>query len=139
MVLIRKMKVSDYASAYALWESVPGMNLASLDNSEQGIAKVVNQNPDLCFVAIDGETVVGTALGGTDGRKGYLYHVAVAKAYQGRHLATKLIRKVTAGFKKQGIAKIGLFVVIGNETGKNFWKHQGFKERPDIEYLDLDL
>lgn len=39
MVLIRKMKVSDYASAYALWESVPGMNLASLDNSEQGIAR----------------------------------------------------------------------------------------------------
>ncbi|MFT8995107.1 GNAT family N-acetyltransferase [Lentilactobacillus hilgardii] len=139
MVRIRKMKVTDYAAAYALWESVPGMNLASLDNSEQGIARVINKNPDLCFVAVDGEKVIGTALGGTDGRKGYLYHVAVAKSYQGQHLSTQLIDRVTTGFKNKGIDKIGLFVVIGNEEGKNFWKHQGFKERPDIKYLDLDL
>lgn len=139
MVSIRKMTIADYDSAYALWQSVPGMNLASLDNSERGIAKVVNRNPDLCFVAIDQATVVGTALGATDGRKGYLYHVAVAKNYQGHHLSSQLLAQVMTGFRQQHIDKIGLFVVADNADGKAFWQHQGFKTRPDIEYLDLDL
>jgi len=71
MVLIREMTAADYDSAYRLWESVPGMNLASLDNSAQGIAQVIQANPGLCFVAVEGEgeKVVGTALGATDGRK----------------------------------------------------------------------
>lgn len=139
MVCVRKMLVSDYEGAYALWESVPGMNLRSLDNSEKGIAKIINRNPDLCFAAVEGDQVVGTALGGTDGRKGYLYHVAVAKDYQGRHISSQLISKVTQGFRQQGIEKVGLFVVVGNEDGQHFWEHQGFKPRPDIRYLDLDL
>lgn len=141
MVLIREMTAADYDSAYRLWESVPGMNLASLDNSAQGIAQVIQANPGLCFVAVEGEgeKVVGTALGATDGRKGYLYHVAVAKDYQGYHISTELINHVKKGFRRQNIKKSGLFVVVDNQEGKSFWQHHGFTEREDIEYLDLDL
>lgn len=139
MVQIREMQKDDYEESYALWETVPGMSLESLDNSKQGIVKILNKNPGLCFVAVVEDKIVGTILGVTDGRKGYLYHVAVSKDYQGRHISTELINRVKAEFQKQKIKKIGLFVVNDNDNGKSFWKHQGFAKRTDIEYLDLNL
>lgn len=75
---IRRMQPEDYEQAYDLWTRTPGMHLHSLNNTYGGIALLLSKNPDSCFVAIDAEgAVVATALGATDGRKGYLYHVAV--------------------------------------------------------------
>jgi Acetyltransferases len=139
MVQIREMETSDYDEAYLLWESVPGMGLNTLDNSQTGITKLLQKNPGLCFVAIVDKKIVGTILGVTDGRKGYLYHVAVSKDYQGQHISKQLIELVKQKFKAQGIQKIGIFIMNDNQNGKDFWKHQGFDKRKDIEYFDLNL
>ncbi|MFT8837515.1 GNAT family N-acetyltransferase [Liquorilactobacillus satsumensis] len=139
MVEIREMTTQDYQQAYALWESVPGMHLSSLDNSFAGIARVIAANPTLCLVAVAQGEVVATALGATDGRKGYLYHVAVAKKQRGQGLAKTLVHTITARLKHRKINKLVLFVVTDNQAGQEFWVHQGFKERADIKYLDLDL
>jgi ribosomal protein S18 acetylase RimI-like enzyme len=139
MVQIRKMTIADYDQAYALWQKTPGMHLQSLDNSRAGIKQVIDQNPTLCFVAEDQNTIIGTILGATDGRKGYFYHVAVAKEYRHQQIGSQLIVSVLKGFRQQNIQKVGLFTVIDNLQGQNFWKHLGFKERPDIKYFDLDL
>lgn len=137
---IRFFKPEDYNEAYALWDSTPGMNLGSLNNTYEGIKSVVDHNPQLCFAAIDDDgKIIGTILGGTDGRKGYLYHTAIADGYRGQHIGTQLIRKVLAGFKTQGIEKIGLFTTNDNIDGRKFWEHFGFKQRTDITYLDIDL
>ena len=139
MIQIREMKTADYNEAYLLWESVPGMGLNTLDNSQTGIARLLQKNPGLCFVAIEDGKIVGTILGVTDGRKGYLYHVAVLRDYQGQHISKQLIELVKQKFNEQGIQKIGVFIMNDNQNGKNFWKHQGFAKRKDIEYFDLNL
>ncbi|WP_311407344.1 GNAT family N-acetyltransferase [Liquorilactobacillus uvarum] len=139
MVEFRKMTITDYDQAYALWERTPGMHLQSLDNSRAGIQRVIDQNPDLCFVAEKQNKIVATVLGATDGRKGYFYHVAVATEYQKKHIGSHLIAQVLAGFKVKKITKVGLFTVVNNSAGQEFWQHLGFKERPDIKYFDLDL
>lgn len=36
---IRKMRLDDYDSVYALWLSCPGMGLNNLDDSREGISK----------------------------------------------------------------------------------------------------
>lgn len=139
MVQIREMVPADYEESYRLWESVPGMSLESLDNSKNGITKMIQQNPKLCLVATIDKKIIGTILGVTDGRKGYLYHVAVERDFQGQHISTRLIAEVRKRFEQQQIKKIGIFVVRDNEIGKRFWKHQGFRKRTDIEYLDLNI
>jgi ribosomal protein S18 acetylase RimI-like enzyme len=136
---IRKMIPEDYEGAYDLWTRVPGMNLNSLDNSYEGIARIIRKNPETCFVAVEREQIVGTILGGTDGRKGFVYHTAVDPAQQGKGIGTILINRVCENFKKEKITKIGLFVVLDNENGKQFWGKKGWKLRPDIVYLDRDL
>ncbi|MDN2454249.1 GNAT family N-acetyltransferase [Lactobacillus sp. UCMA15818] len=139
MVKFRRMTINDYEQAYTLWERTPGMNLQSLDNTRAGIMRVIDCNSNLCFVAEDQEIVIATILGATDGRKGYFYHVAVAKNFQHQQIGKKLISKVLEEFKLENIEKVGLFTVMDNSEGQKFWEHLGFKERPDIKYLDLDL
>jgi ribosomal protein S18 acetylase RimI-like enzyme len=136
---IRRMTPEDYEGAYDLWTRVPGMNLNSLDNSYTGIARIIRKNPETCLVAADNERIIGTILGGNDGRKGFIYHTAVAPAEQGKGIGTILIERVCTIFKKNEITKIGLFVVLDNEEGKQFWTKKGWDVRPDIVYLDRDL
>lgn len=123
---IRHFTPEDYDEAYALWEKTPGMNLGSLNNTYAGIKSVVDHNPTLCFAAIDNDgAIIGTILGGTDGRKGYLYHTAIADGHRGQHIGTTLIHKVLAEFKQQEIEKIGLFTTNDNVDGRAFWEHLG--------------
>lgn len=46
---IRKMQIRDYDDVYALWMSCAGMGLNDVDDSEEGIAKFLQRNPDTCF------------------------------------------------------------------------------------------
>ncbi len=133
------MVPDDYEAAYDLWSRVPGMNLQSLDNSYDGIVRFIRKNPETNFVAVEDERIVGTILGGTDGRKGFIYHTAVDPACQRRKIASYLIDRVCANFKQQKITKIGLFIVAENDGGKTFWRKKGWSFRPDILYLDRDL
>lgn len=53
------------------------MGLNATDDSEDGIAVYLKRNPDTCFVAEDEDEIVGIILSGHDGRRGYIYHMAV--------------------------------------------------------------
>ncbi|MFT3944561.1 MAG: GNAT family N-acetyltransferase [Ancrocorticia sp.] len=137
---IRRMQPEDYEQAYDLWTRTPGMHLHSLNNTYGGIALLLSKNPDSCFVAIDDDgAVVATALGSTDGRKGYLYHVAVDEQWRGQGIGTTLVGRIFDVFKAIGIVKIGLLVVTDNVEGQEFWKKRGWNTRPDVVYLDYDL
>lgn len=133
------MVPDDYEAAYDLWSRVPGMNLQSLDNSYDGIVRFIRKNPETNFVAVEDKRIVGTILGGTDGRKGFIYHTAVDPDCQRRKIASYLIDRVCENFIKQKITKIGLFIVAENDSGKTFWRKKGWNFRPDIVYLDRDL
>ena len=70
---IRLFTIADYPDLFTLWHSLPGFNkgLRSLDDSETGIAKFLDRNPNTCFVAqMDGH-IIGGILAGHDGRRGY--------------------------------------------------------------------
>ena len=137
---IRRMQPEDYEQAYDLWTRTPGMHLHSLNNTYGGIALLLSKNPDSCFVAIDDDgAVIATALGATDGRKGYLYHVAVDEQWRAHGIGTALVGRIFDVFKAIGIVKIGLLVVTDNLEGQEFWKRRGWNTRPDVVYLDYDL
>ncbi|HEY9053665.1 MAG TPA: GNAT family N-acetyltransferase [Rectinemataceae bacterium] len=69
--------MADYRSVLDLWLHTPGMGLNNLDDSEEGIRAYLARNPNTCFVAKDEDEVVGVILAGHDGRRGFIYHLAV--------------------------------------------------------------
>ena len=67
---IRVMTIDDYEKVYSLWMSCKNMGFNNLDDSREGIAKYLKRNPSTCFVAEQGENIVGVILSGHDGRIG---------------------------------------------------------------------
>ncbi|MGH8017201.1 MAG: GNAT family N-acetyltransferase [Opitutaceae bacterium] len=60
------------------------------------MSRYLRRNPGLSFVAeVDGQ-IVGYAMAGDDGRRGYLQHVAVDVAYRRRGIAQTLISRCLA-------------------------------------------
>lgn len=137
---IRRMVPEDYDAAYDLWSRTPGMHLHSLNNSYGGISAVVLQNQDSSFVAYSRQDgIVGTAIGATDGRKGYIYHLAVDERFRGHGIGTRLVSRVREVLSAKGIEKIGVFIVNDNIAGQQFWGALGWSPRADVTYWDIDL
>jgi ribosomal protein S18 acetylase RimI-like enzyme len=66
-IVIREMTTQDYDEVFALWRTSEGVGLSDAD-SEEDVTRFLARNPGLCFVARDGEHLVGAVLCGHDGR-----------------------------------------------------------------------
>ena len=133
------MTIDDYEPAYQLWTATPGMGLKSLDDSLAGIARYLVRNPETCFVACNNDRLVGTILCGHDGRRGFIYHTAVAADFQRKSIGSALVDAAIDALKKEGIHKVALVTFRTNEPGNRFWAARGFTDRADLVYRDKSL
>ena len=136
---IYKMSIDDYEGVYQLWISTPGMGLNDKDDSYDGISRFLKRNPNTCFIAKKGEQIVGVIISGHDGRRGFIYHTAVAEAYRHQGIATSLLQHACDALKKEGISKVALVVFKTNENGNGFWEKQAFYTREDLNYRNKAL
>ena len=136
---IRTMNVKDYSDICDLWLSCEGMGLNNLDESQQGIEKFLTRNPTTCFVAEDSEHIVGGILAGYDGRRGYIYHVALSPSHRRKGVGSALVQRALSALREEGISKTALLVFRRNEDGNAFWEREGFTQREDIVYRDKAL
>lgn len=135
---IRAMQLEDYENVLALWQGMPGIGLSSAD-AKAALAQFLSRNPGLSLVALDDGQVVGTILGGNDGRRGYLYHMAVAPAYRRRGVGKTLLQRCLAALEAEGIKKSHLFVYQENEEAKRFWEKCGWVQRHELVIFSKDL
>ena len=77
--MIRMMTIEDYEGVYALWMSIKGFAMRSIDDSKEGVERFLARNPETSVVALEDGKVVGAILCGHDGRRGCMYHVCVQK------------------------------------------------------------
>ncbi|MCL1869247.1 MAG: GNAT family N-acetyltransferase [Promicromonosporaceae bacterium] len=130
---IRKFTSQDYNAAYSLWQNTPGVSVRKYDDSEAEIIKFLDRNPNTCFIVeLQGRTpadnqIIGTIMGGNDGRRGYIYHLTVAENYRNQGIGKMLVDKVIEAFKNEGLPKIALFCLNENTGGNSFWEKYGFE------------
>ena len=138
-MIIRNMTINDYEKVYALWINTSGMGLNDIDDSKKGIAKYLTRNPSTCFVADDDGEIKGVIMCGHDGRRGFIYHTAVAKDSRGIGIGRALVNHALDALKSEGIIKASLVAFTGNKPGNAFWEKLGFKVREDLYYRDIRL
>ena len=139
MLSIRPMKITDYEGVYRLWRNTPGMGLNTMDDSREGIAAYLKRNPSTSFIAEEAGEIAGAILAGHDGRRGYIYHVAVSVNHRRRGIGTKLVDCARKSLEKEGIHKTALVVFRKNESGNLFWEKSGFIERTDLVYRNRNI
>lgn len=136
---IRTMQIEDYDAVFALWQSCSGMGLNGIDDSHSGIERFLQRNPETCLVAVEETAIIGAILVGSDGRRAYIYHTAVAPERQKQGIGSQLVQAAKKAVQKIGIAKIALVVFSRNQSGNAFWEKQGFSVREDLTYRNLAL
>ncbi len=132
------MTIGHYEAVYALWGATEGIGMSGAD-SREAISAFLARNPGLGFVCIVGGMVAGAVMAGHDGRRGFLYHLAVAKEHRRRGIGGELARRALDALCREGIAKCHIMVFADNEDGLSFWRGIGFEPRGDIALMSKSL
>lgn len=135
---ISEMTFRDYPEAVELWRNCEGIGLSDADEPEP-MRRFLERNPGLCFIARTDNRLVGTVLCGTDGRRGYLYHLAVHPDLRRKGLGRELVNRVFKALEERGIHKCHIMVYGSNETGLLFWRQGGWVLRPEIVLMSHDI
>lgn len=136
---IRTMTIQDYDGVRALWLTIKGFAIRSLDDSREGINSFLKRNPTTSVVAEEDGKIVGSILCGHDGRRGCLYHVCVAKEYRNQGIGKAMVIRAMEALEDEGISNVTLIAFTENDIGNAFWKHIGWRRREDCNYYDFVL
>jgi len=122
---IRGFQMADYEAVVALW-SKAGL-LPSRSDEKIEIAKKLERDPELFLVGAEVGEIVGAVIGGYDGRRGWIYHLAVAPELQSKGVGTRLLRELESRFFQKGGSKINLLIEASNADVQDFYRLQGYQ------------
>ncbi len=137
--MVRAMTIEDYDEVRALWMSIKGFGIRSVDDSREGVEAFLKRNPGSSVVAVMDGRIVGAILCGHDGRRGCLYHVCVAEEHRMRGIGKEMVVFCMNALKKERINKVSLIAFTKNDIGNAFWKQIGWTRREDLNYYDFTL
>ena len=137
--MIREMTIEDYDAVYALWKSIHGFGIRSIDDSKEGVERFIKRNPTTSIVAEECNKIIGAILCGHDGRRGCFYHVCVAEEYRMRGIGKAMVVEAMNRLREEQINKVSLIAFTQNDIGNAFWKEIGWTKREDLNYYDFTL
>lgn len=138
MLKIRIIEVADYPELIDLWKETENIGLSEADSPEKFNA-FLHRNPGLSFVALEDDKIIGAALGGHDGRRGAIYHLAVHREYRHQGYGKGLLNECLAAFAANGIERCHIHVYADNQSGLEFWQKNGWFTRPELVLLSIDI
>jgi ribosomal protein S18 acetylase RimI-like enzyme len=127
-VLIREFSFPEVLNpVLKLWSSFEkGINLGRSDEPAE-IEKILIRGSDLFLVAIINSEIVGTVLGGFDGRRGLIYHLAVSRPFREKGIASQLMIAIESRLKSKGCIRSYLFVTEDNPEAMQFYEKRGWE------------
>lgn len=118
----------DYGAALKLWTAMEiGVQVGRSDSLEE-IEKKLKHDPDLFLVAESDGKLVGTVIGGYDGRRGMIYHLAVDADFRKHGIGESLIAEVERRLQDKGCLKCYLLVTAENTNAIRFYERLGWRD-----------
>jgi ribosomal protein S18 acetylase RimI-like enzyme len=127
MITTREFVMGDYDQAVALWNRIDTVEICEGDSREE-IAEYLKRNPKLSRVAEANGEIIGAALCGHDGRRGWIYHLAVAEECRGGGVGKLLLDDCLRGLREAGLKRAIILVAGNNPAGHKFWLREGWEE-----------
>ena len=139
-VVIREFRFPvDYQQVYQLWESIEiGVHVGRSDTLAE-IEKKIARDPDLFLVAEIDENIIGSVIGGFDGRRGLIYHLAVSKEHRGCGIGSRLLNEVESKLRAHGCLKCYLMVTPDNPEAAQYYEHHGWHHMDYVLPYGKDL
>jgi len=123
---IRPYQSQDHEQIVSLWKAVftddpPWNDPASM------IRRKLTVQPELFFVALINDQVVGTVMAGFDGVRGWIHHLAVHSSYRRQGIASLLMKAVEKGLEAVDCPKVNLQVRATNSAVIGFYRSLGYE------------
>ena len=130
---------ADYQAVYELWESMEKGVKVSRSDTPAEIEKKISRDPDLFLVAESDGCIIGSVIGGFDGRRGLIYHLAVASSFRGRGVGSHLMDEVEARLRAMGCLKCYLMVTPDNTEVEAYYQQRGWQPMDSAHLFGKDL
>lgn len=130
------MTLADYDEVLTLWNSCQGVRA---NETRDELERILKRNDGLCSVIRRGSELAAAVLACHDGRRGYLYHLAVAEPFRRHGLGRLLVQHSLDRLQAEGISRCTIFLQRGNAVGEAFWKRIGWRERNELTFLAIDF
>ena len=121
---IRSFQPHDAAAITALWQACGLMR--PWNDAAKDIARKATVQPDLFLVAEVNDLIVGCAMFGYDGHRGWVNYLAVAPDHQRRGIARALMAEGETRLISLGCPKLNLQVRSGNRAVLEFYHRLGY-------------
>ncbi|MBV9521957.1 MAG: GNAT family acetyltransferase [Alphaproteobacteria bacterium] len=129
-VNIRPYREADFDAVLALWQACdllrpwnpPAGDIAFCRRSGHGEVLVAEAN----------EAIIGTAMVGHDGHRGWIYYVAVDPARRRSGLGRALMAAAEAWLRVREVAKVQLLIRETNSAVAGFYERLGYAAEPRL-------
>jgi len=136
---IRIMKKTDFKEVFKMWKQA-NLSLDTYKNEKKEFDDMLNINPKSCFIAVNQDQIIGSVFGTNNGRRAFIYHVAVHPDWQRKGIGKKLLQKAEYSLKKIGVSKVRLMVDLENLHVVPFYKKCGYNTyEPYSVFMGKDL
>ncbi len=137
-VTIVEFTMDDYPVVHVLWQR--GDLWMRPSDGPEGTQLKLARDPALFLVAHDaGGRVVGTVMGGWDGRRAYVYHLAVLPERRRQGVADALMDELEERFRVLGALKAKTQILVDNEPSRAFFSRRGYLHEQDCEPWGKEL
>ena len=139
-VQIRDLRFpEDYKQVFELWQSIEkGVHVGRSDTLAE-IGKKLERDPDLFLVAESDGNIIGSVIGGFDGRRGIIYHLAVASTFRGQGVGSRLMDEVEARLRTKGCLKCYLLVTVDNPEVEDYYLQRGWQQMDQVHIFGKEL
>lgn len=121
---LRPFEPADTDRVIELWQAC-GLTRPRND-LRRDIRRKLQVQPELFLVAESDRGVVGTAMGGYEGHRGWINYLAVDPAQQGGGIGRALVEELERLLLARGCPKVNLQVRRNNTEAMRFYEHLGY-------------
>lgn len=123
-IQIRPFKPQDENEVIALWQACDLVR--PWNNPQRDIARKRDVQPELFLVALKDQMLVGTAMVGYEGHRGWVNYLAVQPALQGLSIGRALMQEAERLLLERGCPKLNLQVRTSNTGVLAFYAQLGY-------------
>ena len=130
---------ADYEPVFALWKSIEkGVHTGRSDTPPE-IEKKLKRDPDLFLVAEAEGAIIGSVIGGYDGRRGLVYHLAVESSFRSRGIGSQLMDELESRLRAKGCLKCYLLVTTDNSEVETYYQKRGWQQMDSVRLYGKEL
>lgn len=130
---IREFQLADYEAVIVLWDAA-GIRISRSDDRAEIIHKL-ERDPDLFLVGLENDTLVAAVMGTYDGRRGWVYHLAIHPSHQGHGFGGAMIEELEERLRSKGCQKVNLLIELDNAPVQHFYKKLNYQHN-DLIFME---